>query len=100
MTAEPPPHLFDRRVGFGHTPRAQDERVLTLGQKVHLRRDLEVRESAPEVGVLSGEDLVLAVEESRRGEACEVGGKDADLWIGGIQRGVLQPCAPEYLEGR
>ncbi|WP_405607680.1 hypothetical protein [Streptomyces sp. NBC_00076] len=50
VLAEPLPHLLDRLVHLGYPPRTQDERVLSLGHRVDLGGDLEVRESAAELG--------------------------------------------------
>lgn len=52
---EPLAHLLDCLIHLGYPTGAQDERVPAVGQRVDFGGDLEVRESAAELGAVVGE---------------------------------------------
>lgn len=64
VVAEPPAHVPDGLVHPGYTSCCKDEGVLPFGQGAGLGGDFEVGEPASELGVFSGENLVLAVVET------------------------------------
>ncbi|MDQ1007053.1 hypothetical protein QFZ82_001538 [Streptomyces sp. V4I23] len=72
--------------------------MLAFGQRVDLGGDLEVGEAAAERSAVVGEGLVLADVNGGGRQAGQVGVHEADLQVGEVHGGVLEPGRPEALE--
>src|SRR5262245_10998556 len=100
LGSQPPAHLLNRLVGLGHTAGTQDERVLSVRNRVDSDVQRRGFRAVGELDRLTGQPLVFAVVDAQRWQASQVGTQRMHASVVKPHACTAEPTVTEELKRR